>query len=261
MAAALSRPGIPCRRRVAPAASWQTPNATLMSGYRRVARSRPAHLGRMGAAMTSARFSAPRAAWTRHAPPTSRRLRSPRCPAGRRRPLLASGMWAWPRSPTSGTSLMPRFGTSLRASHCAGSLIQDPPLAAGLVTLAWIRQASGDPEGAREAMARPSGSRRTRRAPAQPRPGAAGAAAAVPGRPRRRCPLDAGERPGRQMTSRITAREPGHLVLARVLLAQDQPGRGAGAAGPAARGGGRAEPDRQPDRDRRAAGAGAGRQR
>ena len=36
---------------------------------------------------------------------------------------------------------------------------------------------------------------------------------------------------------------------------------GTGAAGPAVRGGGRAGPGRQPDRDRRAAGAGAGRQR
>ena len=36
-------------------------------------------------------------------------------------PVLASGMWAWPRSPTSGTSSMPRTGSSLRASHCAGS--------------------------------------------------------------------------------------------------------------------------------------------
>src|SRR5580704_4179468 len=56
------------------------------------------------------------------------------------------------------------------------------------------------------------------------------------------------------------AREPGLLVLARVLLVEGRRA-GAGAAGPAAGGARRPGPHRQPDRDRHPPGAGAGGQR
>ena len=82
------------------------------------------------------------------------------------------------------------------------------PLATGLVTLAWIRQAQGDPgrgpggDGrGRAGRAGPGCDR-----PAQPRPGAAGAAAAGPGRGRRGRPLDQGTRPRMRTTSRATRR-------------------------------------------------------
>ena len=130
-----------------------------------------------------------------------------------------------------------------------------PPLAAGLVTLAWIRQASGDPGGALAAIAEAK----------QASPGPAGLLNPVPAQ-RARLLLAQGDLAG---AARWTAergldeddepdyaREPGHLVLARVLLAQDRPGPAlalldrlhAAAAAPG--------PGRQPDRDRRAAGAG-----
>ena len=133
-----------------------------------------------------------------------------------------------------------------------------PPLAAGLVTLAWIRQASGDPAGALEAIAEakhasprtagllnPVPAQRARLLLAQGDLAAAARWTAESG-------LDADDEPD-------YPREPGYLVLARVLLAQARPGRGARAAGPAARRGGRPGPGRQRDRGRRAAGAGAGR--
>jgi LuxR family transcriptional regulator, maltose regulon positive regulatory protein len=99
------------------------------------------------------------------------------------------------------------------------------PLAAGLVTLAWIRQASGDPAGAREAMAEaerialdpamtgllnPVPVQRARLLLAQGNLGAAARWTQENG-------LAAGDDPD-------YAREAAHLVLARVLLAQDQPG-------------------------------------
>ena len=98
------------------------------------------------------------------------------------------------------------------------------PLAAGLVTLAWIRQASGDPGGAREAIAEaeriapgpslanlfnPVPAQRARLLLAQ---GDIAAAA--------RWAQEGGLRTDDEPTYQ-TERE--HLVLARVLLAQDQP--------------------------------------
>jgi LuxR family maltose regulon positive regulatory protein len=100
------------------------------------------------------------------------------------------------------------------------------PLAAGLVTLAWIRQANGDPGGAREAIAEaervapsptlanlfnPVPAQRARLLLAQGDTAAAARWAAEGG-------LRADDEPMYQ-----TERE--HLVLARVLLAQDQPGK------------------------------------
>ena len=99
------------------------------------------------------------------------------------------------------------------------------PLAAALVTLAWIRQASGDPGGARKAMAEaeqiapdpamtglfnPVPVQRARLLLAQ---GDLAAAA----RWTQENGLNAGDEPDYPS-------EPGHLVLARVLLAQARPG-------------------------------------
>ena len=99
------------------------------------------------------------------------------------------------------------------------------PLATGLATLAWIRQAHSDPGGALEAM--------DEAGRAAPDPGVAGLLNPVPAqrarlllahgdvaaaaRWTRERGLDAGDEPG-------YPREPGYLVLARVLLAQDRPG-------------------------------------
>ena len=98
-----------------------------------------------------------------------------------------------------------------------------PPLAAGLVTLARIRQASGDPGGALAAIAEAT----------QASPGPAGPLNPVPAQ-RARLLLAQGDLDGaaRWIVERgLTAEdqpdyscEPGHLVLARVLLAQARPG-------------------------------------
>ena len=98
-----------------------------------------------------------------------------------------------------------------------------PPLAAGLVTLAWIRQAAGDPAGGQEAMT----------GAGQAEPGPAGLLNPVPAQRARlllaqgdlaataRWTQDSGLAPG---DDPVYPREPGHLVLARVLLAQNRPG-------------------------------------
>ena len=96
-----------------------------------------------------------------------------------------------------------------------------PPLAAGLATLAWIRQASGDPAGAREAIGEAM----------QSAPGPAGLLNPVPAQHARlllaqgnlteaarwtkECGLDTDDAPD-------YPREREHLVLARVLLAQGE---------------------------------------
>jgi LuxR family maltose regulon positive regulatory protein len=99
-----------------------------------------------------------------------------------------------------------------------------PPLAAGLVTLAWIRQVTGDPGGARAAIAEAG----------QASPGPPGLLNPVPAQ-RARLLLAQGDLAA---AARWTAerglgtdddpdypREPGYLVLARVLLAQGHPGQ------------------------------------
>ena len=102
--------------------------------------------------------------------------------------------------------------------------VYTPPLADGLATLAWIRQATGDPGGALEAIGEAE----------QASPGPAGLLNPVPAqRARLRLAqgdlaeaarwtkergLDAADEPD-------YPRESGHLVLARVLLAQGRPGR------------------------------------
>ncbi len=99
-----------------------------------------------------------------------------------------------------------------------------PPLAAGLVTLAWICQATGDPAGALAAI----------NEAVQAAPGPAGLLNPVPAQ-RARLLLAQGDLAGAENWTAAEGlteddhlgfpREPGHLVLARVLLAQGQPGQ------------------------------------
>ena len=99
-----------------------------------------------------------------------------------------------------------------------------PPLAAGLVMLAWIRQATGDPTGAREAI----GEAR------QAAPGPAGLLNPVPAQ-RARLLLAQGDLAAAARFAQDNGlgpddqpdypREPDYLLLARILLAQDRPGQ------------------------------------
>ena len=98
------------------------------------------------------------------------------------------------------------------------------PLATGLASLAWIRQARGDPGGARDAME--EAGRIT------PGPGVAGLLNPVPAQ-RARLQLAQGEAAAAARWTQECGlgpddvlpypREPEYLVLARVLLAQDRP--------------------------------------
>ena len=102
--------------------------------------------------------------------------------------------------------------------------VYSAPLAAGLVTLAWIREAMGDPAGALEAMGEAG----------EASPGPAGPLNPVLAR-RARLLLAQGDLTAAASLVQENglvpddepdyAREPGHLVLARVLLAQDRPGQ------------------------------------
>ena len=102
--------------------------------------------------------------------------------------------------------------------------VYTPPLAGGLATLAMIRQATGDPAGALEAITEAD----------QAAPGPAGLLNPVPAR-RARLLLAQGDLPAAARFARENglgpddepdyARESGHLVLARILLAQDRPGQ------------------------------------
>jgi LuxR family maltose regulon positive regulatory protein len=103
------------------------------------------------------------------------------------------------------------------------------PLATGLATLAWIRQAQGDAAGAREAIGEAG-----RAAPGQDVPGLLNP---VPAQ-RARLLLAQGDPAAAARWTQerglaadddpVYPQEPGYLVLARVLLAQDQPGQGLG---------------------------------
>ena len=98
------------------------------------------------------------------------------------------------------------------------------PLAGGLATLAMIRQATGDPAGALEAITEA----------VQASPGPAGLLNPVPAQ-RARLLLAQGNLPGAARFAQENglgpddepdyARESGHLVLARILLSQDRPGQ------------------------------------
>ena len=104
--------------------------------------------------------------------------------------------------------------------------VYSPPLAAGLATLAWIRQATGDPGGAREAM--------EEAARAAPGPEVTDLLNPVPVR-WARLRLAQGDLAGaaRWTDQRGLSpddepaypREPEYLVLARLLLGQDRPGQ------------------------------------
>src|SRR5262249_1750347 len=97
-------------------------------------------------------------------------------------------------------------------------------LADGLATLAMIRQATGDPAGALEAITEAD----------QVSPGPAGLLNPAPAR-RARLLLAQGDLAAAARFAQDNglgpddepdyAREPGHLVLARILLAQDRPGQ------------------------------------
>jgi LuxR family maltose regulon positive regulatory protein len=99
-----------------------------------------------------------------------------------------------------------------------------PALADGLATLAMIRQATGDPAGALEAITEAD----------QASPGPAGLLNPAPAR-RARLLLTQGDLAAAARFAQDNglgpedeqdyAREPGHLVLARILLAQDRPGQ------------------------------------
>jgi LuxR family transcriptional regulator, maltose regulon positive regulatory protein len=97
--------------------------------------------------------------------------------------------------------------------------VDNPPLAAGLATLAWIRQATGDPAGAADAM----------NEAARLSPGPAGVLNPVPAQQARlwlaQGDLESALRWTRDQGLGVDdepsyGREPGYLVLARGLLAQ-----------------------------------------
>ena len=103
--------------------------------------------------------------------------------------------------------------------------VYTPPLAAGLATLAWIRQANGDPGGALEAIGQAE--------LAAPGPGVTALLNPVPAQ-RARLLLAQGDHAAAARWTQQRGlspddepgypREPEYLVLARVLLAQDRPG-------------------------------------
>ena len=102
--------------------------------------------------------------------------------------------------------------------------VYTPPLAGGLATLAMIRQATGDLAGALDAISEAD----------QAAPGPAGLLNPVPAQ-RARLLLAQGNLPAATRFAQANglgpddepdyARESGHLVLARILLAQDRPGQ------------------------------------
>ena len=104
------------------------------------------------------------------------------------------------------------------------SFVYTVPLAAGLTTLAWARQATGDPAGALAAIGEA----------VQAAPGPPGLVNPVPAQ-RARLLLAQGDLAGAQRWTQESGlrtdddphypREPGHLVLARVLLAQGRAGQ------------------------------------
>ena len=144
--------------------------------------------------------------------------------AGRRRQPPDWATWAWPRSPTSETSSTSRSGSATEGIALCRQFVYSVALADGLATLAMIRQATGDPAGALEAITEAD----------QAAPGPAGLLNPAPAR-RARLLLAQGDLAAAASFAQDNglgpddeqdyAREPGHLVLARMLLAQEQPGQ------------------------------------
>jgi LuxR family maltose regulon positive regulatory protein len=102
------------------------------------------------------------------------------------------------------------------------SFVYTMPLAAGLATLAWIRQAGGDPAGALDAM-----DEAVRASPGPP----PGLLNPIPARRAQLLLAQGNLAAAARWTQENNlpgepdyVREPGHLVLARVLLAQSRPG-------------------------------------
>ena len=145
--------------------------------------------------------------------------------SARQRQPPAEAMRGWPRSPTSETNSTSPCGTRPRASRCAASSSTPPRWPAAWPTLAMIRQATGDPARALAAITEAD----------QAAPGPAGLLNPVPAR-RTRLLLAQGDLLAAARFARENglgpddkpdyARESGHLVLARLLLAQDRPGQG-----------------------------------
>ncbi len=164
-----------------------------------------------------------RAAWTPRSRPTGKLWTAPRRPRARRPAAgpaqVGLAQVAYQRNEldaaleevTEGISLCRRF-------------VYTVPLAAGLATLAWIRQASGDPSAAAEAMGEAERSAQ----------GSAGLLNPVSAQ-RIRLLLAQGDVAAAAQWAQESGlsekdepdypREPGQLILARVLLAQDRPGR------------------------------------
>ena len=161
------------------------------------------------------------AAWTRRWAPTSRRWRSPRRRAARPCPRRASAMWAWPRWPTSATSSTQPSGTSPRASRCAASLP---------TPRRWPRAWRHRRGSCSQRVIRPGPRRDGRGRRAWPVP--PGLLNPIPSQ-RARLLLAQGEvaAAARWVQERglgaddepVYQKEREHLVLARVLLAQDRP--------------------------------------
>ncbi len=100
--------------------------------------------------------------------------------------------------------------------------VHTPPLAAGQATLAWVRRATGDPDGARDAM---NEAERVAAGPAgllNPIPAQAARLRLAQGDVEAAARWTAGA--GLTADDELNySTEPGHLVLARVLLAADHP--------------------------------------
>ena len=232
------------------------PSPLIGPGGRRLVSPQSPH----GAAMNSRRSSTLRGAWMRPSGPASRHWTSPRRRACS--PLPAAGpahvglaevayerneLDAALRHVTEGIALCRQF-------------VYTPPLAGGLATLAWIRQAIGDPAGALEAIGEA----------AQAAPGPSGLLNLVPSQ-RARLLLVQGDLAG---AARWTSGE-GFTADDEPALPQGSRAAGARpgatrprsarpsarAAGPLARGSGRTGPDRQSHRGRHSAGAGTSGQR
>ena len=151
------------------------------------------------------------------------------------RALEAAGQPGQPLRPAAGPALVGLGQVAYQRGDLDGALeyvnrgitlcrqfVHTPPLAAGLVTLAWIRQASGDRHGARDAMAEAESFAAGPAGLLNPVPAQRARLLLAQGDVRSaarwadECGLGPGDPPD-------YPREPGHLVLARLLLAQDHP--------------------------------------